>query len=84
MKTYTIITNNDGALNSRTIESSKSLKKVCESEYKALLNSYDGLDECEVDEWETEDKKSYTLGATIDYCMGHEYIHDISVKVEAL
>ena len=83
---YTVITNNDGELNTKTINSRKSIRKVCQEEYDLLVKSFE--DEASLgfeltDEWEEEDKGSVQMGATIDYCMGRDYIYDVSVKVTA-
>lgn len=95
---YSIITNNNGALDTKTINSKKGIWEVCENEYNELIDTYkkDSDDFELTDKWETEehsnaDKGSYIdltgepveveMGVTIDYCMGHEYIYGISVKV---
>ncbi len=81
---YKIITNNDGELNERSVNSKKNMKAICQDEYVKLINIYkEDCDEFELtDRWENAEVDSYSMGATIDYAMGHEYIYDISVKVE--
>ncbi len=94
---YTVIVNNDGELHTHRVLSCAPIKEIADNEYYKLLNTYEDLDECQLDEWKEEehanaDKGSHIdltgepimvqMGATIDYCMGHEYIYDISIKVE--
>ena len=80
---YTVITNNDGELDSKIVKTRKNIEKVCRDAYKDLLDKYEDLDECQIDDWYEFDKDICSMGATIDYCMGHEYVYEVSVKVKA-
>ena len=90
MSKYLITTYNEGIV-TKKIETEKSMKDICLEEYNAILKEF--RDDCDafdiVEPWsnnthdENGDLVSSSMGATIDYCMGHEYIYEISVKVEA-
>ena len=81
---YIVISNNNGDLDTKKVESKKSAKELCIEEYNKLLNSYEDLDECYIDDWEAEDIGETQMGATIDYCMVYECVYEISVKVMAV
>ncbi len=80
-KKYTVIINNDGALDTYTIRAAKNREDVAKEEYQKLLSKYEDLDDAEIEKWTNSEDDGFTIGATIDYCMGHEYIYHISVKV---
>ena len=90
MSKYNVITNNDGELTHQIIESNNKLTDVCRNAYDKLIQTYKDDDDEFIltDEWENtelESKPAFaSMGATIDYEMGHEYRYDVSVKVEKI
>ncbi len=85
---YLVITNNDGELSKRVVNSEKSPYDVCKTEYRFLVESYRDSDVTDwgfelTDEWEDKKEDEVSMGSSIDFCMGKDYIYDISVKVTA-
>lgn len=79
--TLTVDGKNCGTRKNAKVSSARSAEIICRTEYDNYLKSVKDINNCLIDEVDSEAENSFTIIATIDHCMGAENIHTVNVTV---